>query len=102
MRYFEISKSKRFVSGILAILLLSVMLFSTFYIAHEADHDCTGEGCPICACIQQCQNTLHQIGDGMAMPSAVVLPTIFTLLICLRTITVLQDTPVSRKVRLNN
>ena len=64
---------KRIAAGIMGILMLFIVLFSAFYIAAEADHDCTGEDCPICACIQQCENTLHQIGDGIASQAAVII-----------------------------
>lgn len=53
------SKSKRIISGSIAFLMLAVMLFSAFYITAEAEHDCSGHDCPICVCIQQCENMLQ-------------------------------------------
>lgn len=94
---------KRIAAGIMGILMLFIMLFSAFYIAAEADHDCTGEDCPICACIQQCENTLHQIGDGITSQAAVIIPFVFLLVsIFLFASLFPQETLVSRKVRLNN
>ena len=84
-------------------MMLVVVLFSAFYIVAETDHDCTGDDCPICACIQQCENILNQIGDGAAAQISVVAPVVFLLLFVLfsaRSIT--QETLVSKKVRLNN
>ena len=79
------------------------MLFSAPFIAIEADHDCTGEDCPICACIAQCENTLHQIGDGAAVQAAVIVPVFFMLILAfLFADNFTQETLVSRKVRLNN
>lgn len=94
---------KRIIAGILGILMLFIMIFSTFYIAIEIDHDCSGEDCPICICNQQCENTLRQIGNGIAIQIAIVVP-IFSLLISvfLFTFDFPQETLVSRKVRLNN
>ncbi len=97
------SKYKGIAAGILGILMFVIMLLSAHYIAAEADHECTGEDCPICACVQLCENTLHQLGDGIALMAAVVLP-IVLLYICafLYAPDHPQETPVSRKVRLNN
>lgn len=30
--------------------LVIALSASVFYIAHEAHHDCCGEGCPVCGC----------------------------------------------------
>ena len=86
-----------------SIMLLVIMLFSSFYIAVEADHDCTGEDCPICACIQQCENNLRGIGDGSAAQSSAVIPVLLILFIsALFVAEFSQETLVSRKVRQNN
>ena len=45
----------------LAVLLALVMLFSVVYIALEADHDCCGEDCAICAQIQACEDLLRNL-----------------------------------------
>lgn len=96
-------KYKRIAAGIIGIMMLFITLFSAFYIASEADHDCTGEDCSICACIQQCENTLHQTGDGAASQSAVIIPVVFMLVFAVLFVAVFpQGTLVSRKVRLNN
>lgn len=98
-----ISKSRRIIGGFLAVLTLSVLLFCALYIASEADHDCTGENCPICTCIQQCENTLQKIGNGIAAGILAALPARHILFLLFPLTFVLsQETPVSRKVRLNN
>ncbi len=94
---------KRVAAGIMGLLMLFIMLFSSFYIAAEADHDCKGEDCPICACIWQCENALHQISTGITSCAAVII--FFVILpvsIFLFAFLFPQETPVSRKVRLNN
>ncbi len=88
---------------IMAAMMLVVMLFSSFFIAAHADHDCTGEDCPICACIQQCENTLRGIGSGITALPAVIISVLISLLIMSFGVSSFQrDTPVSAKVRLNN
>ena len=96
-------RQKRIAAGILGMLLLLIMLFSSFYLAVEADHDCSGEDCPVCACIQQCENTLHRIGAGTASLAGVVIPVVcMAVSMLLFTLAASEETPVSRKVRLNN
>ncbi len=90
-------------AGIMAAMMLLVMFLSSFFIAEHADHDCTGEDCPICACIQQCENNIRGIGSGITATSAVIIPVLFVLHIISYFASSLQDaTPVSAKVRLNN
>lgn len=97
------TKANKIAAGIMGIMLLVIVLFSSFYIAVEADHHCTGEDCPICACIQQCENTLRGIGDGTAAQSSAVIPVIFILFFsALFVAEFSQETLVSQKVRLNN
>lgn len=103
MLHLHTIKIKRMAAGIVAFLMLFIILFSAALIAAEADHDCTGEDCPICACIAQCEDPLNQIGDVLAVQTAVILPVFFMLILaCLLADNFTQETPYSRKVRLNN
>ncbi len=90
-------------AGILSLLMLSVVLFSAFFIAAEAGHDCTEEDCPICACVQLCENTLHHMSDGETAQFVAVVPVLIFLFSAPLTVCVLpRETPVTNKVRLNN
>ncbi len=83
--------------------MLLIMLFSSFFIAAHADHECSGADCPVCACIQQCENTIWGMGSGAAAILAVIMPVIiFLRSISMGVPSILWDTPVSTKVRLNN
>ncbi len=94
---------KKAAAGLLSALLLFVLLFSAFYIAEEHDHDCSGEDCPVCACILQCENTLHQMGSGVAVRTAVVTAIILILSVFVFSLPVsVQETLVSQKIRLND
>lgn len=97
------SKSQRNVAILLGIVILLALLLSAFCIVAEIDHDCTGENCPICACIQQCENNIRQMGDGtVAMIAAVLLIAFFLLPSLLIVTNLSQATLVTQKVRLNN
>lgn len=49
---------------LLAFLVCFTMLFSSFFIAAEADHACTGDRCPVCRQISICENTLKALGSA--------------------------------------
>ena len=48
-------------AAVLALLLALVMLFSVLYIALEADHDCCGDDCAVCAQLHACEELLRNI-----------------------------------------
>ena len=70
-------KTRRILSAVAAALFLGFQVFSAAYIIHETDHDCCGEGCPICVQLEQCVSNFQQTGSGLeADTTAVSLPTI--------------------------
>ena len=52
---------RRIISIIAAAAFLLAILCSMAYIAAEADHDCVGDGCAICAQVSICRNTLKNL-----------------------------------------
>ena len=48
-------------AAMLALLLAFVMLFSVLFLALEADHDCCGEDCAVCAQLQLCEDLLRNL-----------------------------------------
>ena len=94
---------RRIAAGIMGLMMLIIVLFSAFLIAAEADHDCTGEDCPICACIGLCENMLRGIGDGKAAQLSADIPVLFILFFSTLFVAELpQETLITKKVRLNN
>ncbi|MCR4588923.1 MAG: hypothetical protein K5682_10985 [Lachnospiraceae bacterium] len=95
---------QKMTAWIITMMMLIFLVVSSFYIAAESEHHCHGEAdCPICACIQQCQQILHHMSDGMTLQIAVTLPTlIFLFTVPVTAPDWLCSTPISRKVRLNN
>ena len=91
-------KRNRVLTVLLAAAVLFVMLSSACYIAIEADHDCTGDDCPICCQISVCENTLKSVGQAVlvvilaafigitmfSMPSFAKKPTYNTSLVTLK------------------
>lgn len=96
-------KNNRYVALWLCIAVLFVMLFASFYSAHEADHHCIGEGCEFCAQIENCRQLLETLFAGITV-AALALALSYTLDIlffcsakCLS-----QNSLVALKVKLSN
>ena len=103
MRVQEVSKSRRVLAGILGCLLLFILLFSSFYIAAESDHECDGHDCPICSIIKQCEAVIRVFKESKTASAAAILPVLLLIAIThLVPALVSSETPVSRKVQLNN
>ncbi len=95
--------SKKIITGILLAEVLFSMLFSAFYIAEHADHDCKGDDCPVCACLQQCETMLRGLRTGVTAGAGICLPVLFLIISAsLSCCFFAGKTPVSIKVRLNN
>ncbi len=96
-------KSNRIITGVIVIMMLFIVLLSAYFIASHVHHNCSGEDCPICVCIQQCEMLIRGLGSGVPDSAAV-----FTLLFVAAAVTsktagaILFNNPVSDKVRLNN
>lgn len=88
---------------VLAVLVLLAVLFPAFFIACEADHDCTGDCCGVCLSIRQCEALLQSVSAALLLLCALLL-SVRSALLAASTIHAVfrQGTPVSRKVRLNN
>ena len=52
---------KKNIAVIACVLFVFVTLASLFYIAKEENHQCTGEDCPICACIRQAKQIVKNV-----------------------------------------
>ena len=96
------NKARRILAGVLGLALLLALVLCALCIAAEADHDCTGEDCPVCAAIRLCERILCCAGTrGAAWIS--LLPVLFVLLAAPPALYGLaRITPVSVKVRMNN
>lgn len=55
---------RRITAGAMCLALLFVLFLSAAYIMREANHDCSGEACPICHEIQICQQLLNVTGTA--------------------------------------
>ena len=83
-------------------MLLGFQVLSTGYVAHEADHDCCGEGCPICIQLQQCVANFQLTGSGLEADTAVVsLPIIAAVRILPVEVALPNRSLVAQKIQFN-
>ncbi|MCD7764406.1 MAG: hypothetical protein LUI14_14725 [Lachnospiraceae bacterium] len=99
----KINQKNRAAAFVIALVLLFVMCFSSFYVVKNANHHCFGEQCPICEQIAACENTLH----GFSLAAAVIAAVLFVPALCTSAVKPLSvfsfsDTLVSLKVKLSN
>lgn len=98
----ELKKKRGLIAAFSCVAIILVLFLSSFYIAAERNHSCTGEDCPICMCIRQCESCLKQLGAGNAGGRALtaVLSVLEIVSVVLYVAT--RTTLVSQKVRMNN
>ncbi|RKM59206.1 AraC family transcriptional regulator [Butyrivibrio sp. CB08] len=97
------NKLNRLLAGIMAIMVLFVVLFASFFVVSHTHHDCSGEDCPVCATIHQCENLLNGAGGSFLHIAAGVLPVVLVIgSVIISFCAVILGTPVSTKVRMNN
>lgn len=87
----------------MAVFLALFVFASMAFLVKEANHECCGEGCPVCAELIRCGQTVHEIGGGILLAVFAVLAAIYVLQPVLYFISDIPAvTPVSRKIRMNN
>ncbi len=97
--------NKKYISGIMLIILLISISFPIFFIAaHEHHHhNCSDKDCPICLTFENCEKMLYELGTGTGIRTNGTLFVILIISAVLMTVRMgVYDTPVLLKVRLNN
>ena len=102
MRDSNVSEAFRAVACSIGLIVLATVLFSSCFIAGDAGHDCCGDGCPICTCIRLSEDAMHILSEGTAILFIHVFPVFMIFSAVLFNDAASLETPVSRKIRLNN
>ncbi len=98
------TNQKRIGALILCVGLALVLAVSTAFIVHEADHDCSGEDCPVCRMIVVNIHLLYTLGLAVTafLPLLILPPGRSSCCRRDRYNCFFSGTPVSWKVRLND
>ena len=97
------TKQRRSAAVILAVLVLVAVMTSLFVMACEADHDCIGDACPVCAAIAQCRTTLKTL-CGVLIAAAIAFACVRLAAAAISVTRALsyRETPITLKVKLLN
>ena len=93
----------RIAAAVLVAITVFVVIFSSVFLVEHADHDCTGEDCPICEQLYSCAQNLKNL---TAVAVTVMVMVAFRLVVqtgmgqtkC----AYILRTPVNLKVKLSN
>lgn len=97
------NKNIKFLPLILSAVMFLLMAFSAFYIAEETVHECSGEECPICECLQICEGILYETqGARLIIISALIAYALICRIGMNGSTFFSFDTLVSEKVRMDN
>ena len=103
MRSTGVTQAKRIAAGLMGLTLLLIIALSAAFLVAEADHDCAGEDCPICAFMAVCVHVLRRLGAAAVVLLAAAAPAILFLAAPVAGAAVFAPgTPVSQRTRLND
>ncbi len=95
------AQTKRALCAYAVLFLITIV--SVGYIVHESAHVCSGEDCPVCACIRSIKNNLSQLKIDLAETAYVAAPVyerVGAVTYCC--VSAFCLTLVSQKIKLNN
>ena len=100
----DMTTGKRFSALVLAAIALLVLVTSSAFLVHHADHDCAGEDCPICEQMALCAQNLMKTA---AAPEAEAAVSANAFALCLALLCALMAVPATHnpvllKVKLSN
>ena len=79
-KLFISNKVKRISCGAAALLFFAALTLSAVFLAAEAGHECEGEGCHVCARMQECEAALRRFGGVLPGVFAAAVGAFFLLL----------------------
>lgn len=93
--------AKRILFAAAAVIISAVLIFGVMFTAVEADHDCIGEDCPVCAVINLFVNALKTLSKASVSAPLTALFSFYIILILYYYLSVCK-TPVKLRIRLIN
>ncbi len=100
----EYRRHEKQISGakLLIALILFLFMLSSCYSVMEADHDCSGFACPVCAMMRRCEDHLRSLGTALIGTILVVAAYSLRLIQLAVHPYLCKETLISKKIRMNN
>ena len=97
------TNKKRAIVIFMAVAVVFVMFFSSFFVAKNTKHNCTGEHCRICLQIENCKNALRELTfDFLTVYVEMSAPILILFTVFVFYKIYIHITLVSLKVKLSN
>ena len=94
---------KKLLALLVCAMLFLSLVFSISFISHEAEHDCVGEECVICAVISRCAEILERLLAVSALALLFGAVRSFVIcVVCASQSVCSTHSPVKLKVKLSN
>ena len=103
MRDFVKLKKNRVIACLVSVIMLASLFLSLFYIVMEAGHECEGEECHVCECVEQCMGAVRRLCEGT--PHILVFAALIFFVAVTGTLSeqhISFETLVSKKIRMND
>lgn len=90
--------------AVLAAVFIAFTVFSVFFVAAEAGHDCSGDDCPICFVIQVAEQNVKLLSLALCAAGVSLVRHCFALKLSFKNSyqTSFNNSLISLKTRLNN
>lgn len=97
------NKTSKILAAVLCVCIAAFLVLSFAYEIKEANHDCIGHDCPICAHIQSVENSRRQLSLAVVTFGASLALLIHAITVALlHAVHFCKCSPVQLKVKLNN
>ena len=97
-------KKNRFLAVVITAVIVFVLGFSFSYIAQNEIHKCTGENCPVCIELHECEAVINNIGGAVFGSMAMLCAVGFVVIMASRSYKSIEKscTLISMKVKLSD
>ncbi|MCR4599623.1 MAG: hypothetical protein K5678_11370 [Acetatifactor sp.] len=94
---------KRIFALMTAVAMLCGLLFMQIFVSHELGHECSGEDCEICYCLEACESVFGSLKlfDAFFIVLGIICASLIGV-IAYADPSLGHTTPILQKVRLNN
>lgn len=96
-----VKKTRNVMILMMIVIVFFGMLYSVFFLANNAHHDCTGENCPICEQLQVAENIVNKLSTAVISIGAAIFLCVSTQAVSSKYRYIfVEDSPIRLKVKM--